>query len=137
MKPRVRALFRVEDGPTLAVLCGGGSYFMDGLSEYSRKAYVWVGGRFLHMERERTVRRCAPTLRNSASIDRWAPSRVHVSGLVVGEKLWSNGPKSIECNVKSLTSQMQKRDVHALYLSGGFDNSNARICGNANSIIVV
>jgi len=89
------------------------------------------------MERERTVRRCSPTIRNGASIDVWAPLRVHVSGLVVGEKLWSNEPKSIECNVKSLTSQMQKHDFHAMYLSAGFDNTNTCIFGNADSIIVV
>ncbi len=83
------------------------------------------------MERERTVRSCSPTIRNGASIDVWAPSRVHVSGLVMGEKLWSNEPKSIECNVKSLTSQMQKRDVHARCLSAGFDDFNTGICGIA------
>ena len=45
----------------LAVLCGGGLCFMEGLLREFRKAYVWVGGIFLHMARERTVRRCFHT----------------------------------------------------------------------------
>ena len=105
--------------------------FIGSLPRYSRKAYVWVGGRFLHMERERTVRSCSPTIRDGASVDVRAPSRVHVSGLVMGGKLWSDDPKSTECNVKSLTSQMQKRDVHARCLSVGFDKFNTGICGIA------
>ena len=81
------------------------------------------------MEIERTDKRCFHTLRNGASIDVGAPSRVYGSGLVMGGKLWRNVPKSIECKVKLLTSQMQKRDVRAPYLSAGFDNSNTHICG--------
>ena len=59
----------VRDGgahPDGALWCGGFSYFMDGLSEYSRKAYMGRWQILVHMERERTDRRCFHTSRNGA-----------------------------------------------------------------------
>ena len=49
--------------------------------------------------------------------------------LVMGEKFVWDAPESMECKVKSLTSQMQKRDVRTPYLSVGCDNYDTPICG--------